>query len=277
MHEVTVRDRRLGSFRLQIYTADGLRPVVIVTQDATSEGCSLVNGAERYAASVWRTHFTKAAEPPLWVQNMQMQDSTMLALVAFDVGTDYTLSDAIWDVIDPTDLQRLVGADVDLRRGQRPAPASKPVYRTKFIITPVANFPPGKPFRARRCMPPMRHRRWRHLLARLRPAPAPASCCWYHGGDWRTANATALRLLATTPMTSADPGEWPVELCEAVDAAGITGWQRQAVQSLFLDPIVLEHEDNGRLSYGNGQHRGRAMHDAGVARTITAVDELYTV
>ena len=65
-----------------------------------------------------------------------------------------------------------------------------------------------------------------------------ASCCWYHSGDWRTANAAAHRLLATTPATSTDPDEWQFELAEAAQAEGhrlATG----GVQSLFLDPIVL--------------------------------------
>ncbi|MEU7480581.1 hypothetical protein AB0A63_31700 [Lentzea sp. NPDC042327] len=275
VHQVMDGDRRLGSFRLQVYTGDGLRPVVIATQDATSEGCSLVNGAERYAASVWRTHFPERDEPPLWVQNMHAHHSTMLALVAFDAGPDYTLTAANWDVVNPVHLHRLVGSEVDLGRGERPAPAPKPVHRTKFVITPVTSLPPDKPFRAEKCMPPVRLRRWRHLLARLRPAPAPSTCCWYHRGDWRAANATALRLLATTPAISTDPDEWQFELAEAAHAEGLTGWQLEAVQSLFLAPIVLQHDENeGATWYDNGQHRGRAMRDAGVARTVTAVDEL---
>lgn len=274
VHRVTFADGRSGSFRLQVYVGDGLRPVVIATQDATNEGCSLVNGSEWYAASVWRTHFPELDEPPLWVQNMHAHRSRMLALVAFDTGADYTLSMPAWDVIAPAHVHRLVGADVDLERGERPVPASKPVYRMKFVVTPVASLPPDEPFRADDCMPPVRFRRWRHLLARLRPAPAPKTCCWYHGGEWRTANATALRLLATTPMISTDPDDRQFELVEAAAAEGITGWQMHAVESLFLDPIRLLHdEDEGKTWYDNGQHRGRAMRDAGVARTITAVDE----
>jgi hypothetical protein len=228
---------------------------VIATQDATSEGCSLVNGAERYAASVWRTHFPERDEPPLWVQNMLAHRSTMLALVAFDAGPDYALTAANWDVINLAHLHRLVGVDVDLERGERPAPTPKPVYRMNFVATPVAALPPDEPFRAEDCMQPVRLRRWRHLLARLRPAPAPSTCCWYHGDDWRAANRIALRLLATTPATSTDPDEWQFELAEAAQAEGLTGWQLEAVQSLFLYLIVLQHdEDEGTTWYVNGQH-----------------------
>ena len=275
VHHVTFDHGGSGSFRLQVYTGDGLRPVVIATQHAPSEGCSLVNGAEWYASSVWRSHFPELDEPPLWVQNLHAHRSRMLAIVAFDTGDDYTLSSPTWDVIGTGYLRRLVGADVDLERGERPAPAPKPVHRTKFVVTPVASLPLDEPFRVDDCMPSVRLRWWRHLHARLRPAPAPSTCCWYHGGDWRTANATALRLLATTPDTSADPDDRQFELAEAAAAVGISGWQLQAVQSLFLDPIRLLHdEDEGKTWYDNGQHRGRAMRDAGVVRTITATEEL---
>lgn len=277
VHRVTFDHGGSGSFRLQVYTGDGLRPVVIATQHAPSEGCSLVNGAEWYASSVWRSHFPELDEPPLWVQNLHAYRSRMLAIVAFDTdaNADYTLSSPTWDVIGTGYLRRLVGADVDLERGERPAPAPKPVYRMKFVVAPDASLPPDEPFRVDGCMPPVRLRWWRHLLAQLLPAQAPASCCWYHRGDWRAANATAVRLLATTPETSADPDDRQFELAEAAAAEGISGWQLQAVQSLFLDPIRLLHdEDEGKTWYDNGQHRGRAMRDAGVARTITATDEL---
>lgn len=33
--------------------------------------------------------------------------------------------------------------------------------------------------------------KWRHLLARLRPAPA--TCCWYHGGDQHGSRRSAVR------------------------------------------------------------------------------------
>src|ERR1019366_3703538 len=51
---------RIGTFRLQLFTAAGARPVAIATQMA-GEGGSLTNRAETYAAEVWRRHFPDAA------------------------------------------------------------------------------------------------------------------------------------------------------------------------------------------------------------------------
>lgn len=71
------------------------------------------------------------------------------------------------------------------------------------------------------------------------------------------------------------PAAWWRRTPRAGLAPRLTGWQLEAVQSLFLDPIVLQHdEDEDTTWYVNGQHRGRSMRDASVARTITAVDEL---
>lgn len=45
-HMYEVKDRlSRGTFRIQLFTADGLRPVAVATQDET-EGWSLVNGCE---------------------------------------------------------------------------------------------------------------------------------------------------------------------------------------------------------------------------------------
>jgi hypothetical protein len=54
---------RMGTFRLQLFTADDARPVAIATQTA-GEGASLTNRAEKYAAEAWRRHFPHLAEPP---------------------------------------------------------------------------------------------------------------------------------------------------------------------------------------------------------------------
>ncbi|MFG2359705.1 hypothetical protein [Streptomyces sp. NPDC048521] len=45
-----------GTFRLQLFTADGARPVAVATQVAGAEGMSLTNGVEKFAGAVWKRH-----------------------------------------------------------------------------------------------------------------------------------------------------------------------------------------------------------------------------
>ena len=49
------------TFRLQLFTANGHRPVALATQTA-DEGTSLTNAAERCAARVWELHTPEVAE-----------------------------------------------------------------------------------------------------------------------------------------------------------------------------------------------------------------------
>ena len=49
MFTITSGTARMGTFRLQLFTAPGARPVAIATQ-TTGEGGSLTNRAEKYAA-----------------------------------------------------------------------------------------------------------------------------------------------------------------------------------------------------------------------------------
>ncbi len=44
-----------SSFRLQLFTAPGLRPVAVATQ-TVGEGASLMNRAERFAEAIWQRH-----------------------------------------------------------------------------------------------------------------------------------------------------------------------------------------------------------------------------
>lgn len=54
------------------------------------------------------------------------------------------------------------------------------------------------------------------------------------------------------------------------EAAGITGWQLDALDCLVnsFDGIQLDTDGNGRRFFVNGQHKTRAMLDQGVRRTI---------
>ncbi|WP_055692570.1 hypothetical protein [Streptomyces prasinus] len=53
-----------GTFRLQLFTAPGARPVAVATQIASPEGMSLMNVVERFAGAVWERHCPDQA--PVW-------------------------------------------------------------------------------------------------------------------------------------------------------------------------------------------------------------------
>ncbi|MBR7830724.1 hypothetical protein KDK95_30760 [Actinospica sp. MGRD01-02] len=65
-----------GTFRLQLFTATGARPVAIAAQRYTekvSEGASLTSAAEIYVPAVWQRHFPDDSEPPIRIQ-LQLVD-----------------------------------------------------------------------------------------------------------------------------------------------------------------------------------------------------------
>ena len=117
-HMFTVA-RALGptTFRLQLFTATGLRPVAVVTQPER-EGLSLVNGAERYAAAGWMRYLPDDPEPPIWVQR-QFVNSTADAFtqVLFTVTGPHTPANPRWRRLTDQTLAALVGAPVDADRG----------------------------------------------------------------------------------------------------------------------------------------------------------------
>jgi hypothetical protein len=57
------------TFRVQIFTGPGLRPVAVATQ-TDNEGNSLNNDSWEYCAAVWRTLLPEESEPPLWIKRM---------------------------------------------------------------------------------------------------------------------------------------------------------------------------------------------------------------
>lgn len=72
MFRVDERGRRVA-FRLQVFTADGVRPVAVATQNWRpdhNEGMSLPNASETFASVVWRQYFPDDAEPPIWIERM---------------------------------------------------------------------------------------------------------------------------------------------------------------------------------------------------------------
>lgn len=130
-HMFTVRswnDARLGTFRLQLFTAPGTRPVAVATQ-GPAEGGRLADGAEDYAAEVWRRHFPGSPEPPVWI-TLQLrpgpQDETpeQFTLATFRTGDGHELFSPQTCQVTDADVAALTGVTVSRDRGEgyRPWP-----------------------------------------------------------------------------------------------------------------------------------------------------------
>jgi hypothetical protein len=63
MFTVPASGTRAGTFRLQLFTAPGARPVAVATQFFPGEGDPLGTWAEEYASEVWRRQFPGSADP----------------------------------------------------------------------------------------------------------------------------------------------------------------------------------------------------------------------
>jgi hypothetical protein len=107
---------------------------------------------------------------------------------------------------------------------------------------------------------------WRSALRRLAPqsaAPAARSCCWYHGGDWRTVSRLAVGLLEQARSRGVSEDELVHDVLRRAGELGLDAWQSEALGSLFLDPMMVDDD-----LWINGQHRAQAMLDAGVRKTV---------
>lgn len=261
------------TFRLQLFTAPGARPVAVAVQ-AMNEGASLVNGRERYLAEVWRRHCPDQQQPPLWIRRQLLRggDDFVLHEMTADTGPDaepYAVHPKAASTYRLTleDIHRLVGTDVAPDRGSGYVPRPpEPHVPDRFTVVWVALFPRPDPFREDDCMPagtPPLRRAVRQLAHRRRGRP----CCWYHEGNWHTVSRTAITLLRRADREGLDHDEMDDYFEERMGSLKLTGWERQALRSLSSDPIRFQRDGLHR-TYNNGQHRAQAMLDAGVSRTI---------
>jgi hypothetical protein len=261
------------SFRLQLFTAEGRRPVAVATQ-TMHEGMGLTNGAEAYAEAVWERLCPAEELPPLWVQR-QLFDGKFgmpeeFELVTFREAEPYRLRGPQWRSITSAQLAELVGGPVPEDRGEGYVPHELPPEpETRFEVMEVSRLGTPHPFRTPECMPQgaSRPARW---WRRLMPVRGGRGCCWYHRGDWHAVNELALAILAA----GVEAGIKAEDMAEFADGraveAGASSWQRQALDSLFgLGAAIMPDGEGG---YVNGQHRARAMMDAGVRRTVVVRD-----
>jgi hypothetical protein len=266
---------RSASFRLQLFTASGLRPVAVATQ-TVDESPSLTNAAERYAEAVWEQHCPREPEPPLWVQRQLSADrppahgEEQWQLVTFADAEPFELHIPRWHTLTDDQLDQLVGSPVDPDRGAgyvpRPAEPEPELY---FEVWPVSRLPRPEPFREPRCMPGGPPQ-WRRLLHSALPTGWTA-CCWYHGGDWHAVTSLALTVLDLAHREDV-PAEAMADYSDQyARAEGATVWQRQALASLFSLANAIQPGAEGH--YINGQHRAQAMMDAEVPRTVVLIHQ----
>jgi hypothetical protein len=278
-----IEDRgRSATFRLQLFTSTtGLRPVAVATQDMSELGMSLVNHCEIIAGQVWHEYFPDEPLPPIWVQSMPAIDfaANDVRLVSFDVGPDRTLSAPKWSPITRQQLNQFVGSPVETDRGSGfVAPPPPPTTRTRYELVPMDQMPRGRPSR-QACMtgaPPPPSPWWRRQINIIRGEQEAGgrNCCWYHGGDWAAVTDTAVRLIAAVEATAGTDNELRDKVLTAARAEGLSKWALIALNTLLIDPISInEATDEHPASFVNGQHRTRAMRDAGLSAVLVGVIE----
>ncbi|MER6399319.1 hypothetical protein ABT263_25225 [Kitasatospora sp. NPDC001603] len=258
-------DRPETSFRLQLFTAHGHRPVAVATA-TLYEGASLTNACEDYVEAVWERLCPDEALPPLWVQRQLYDDETRwgtaeFELVTFERAEPYRVGAPRWRTITPSQLAELVGTPVAEDRGEGYVPRElPPVPELRFRVMNVADLGIPHPFRVQ-CM----------TTGTPRPGRGGRSCCWYHRGDWQAANELAFTILAEATTAGVTVKGMAKFAHQRAVAAGVDDWQRSAVDSLLRMGVAIVPDGSG--GFINGQHRTRAMLDAGVLRTIVLLEE----
>ncbi|MBF9130016.1 hypothetical protein I0C86_13760 [Plantactinospora sp. S1510] len=270
MHRLPPKAGRRVTFRLQLFTAPGLRPVAIATQmPGAGEGASLTNAAKTCAASVWQQYFPDDPEPPIWVAHMIIDGLRNLVVVTFTADSaGHTLRAPQWRRVSPAAIDTLVGRPVDLERGDGFTPPEiEPDPESTWVAQPVILLPRPEPFREDGCMAagvPW----WRRLGRQLVPRRGGRDCCWYHGGDWHLVSRLAIRLAARARSAGVGFDDTPSYVLDHSDAQGLSEWEREALFSLMVDTIRPYAPWPRREGYNNGQHRAQALLDAGVRRVL---------
>lgn len=275
MYRLPPQARWQATFRLQVFSAAGLRPVAIATQiPSAGEGNSLTNAAEACAEAVWQQHCPDYPEPPIWIAHMITDDENGLPNRDLQVVTftadpaEHALHSPKWLPVSPADVAALVGQHVDLERGSgftppevEPDPES--TYKTQLVVA----LPRPTPFREDGCMAagvPW----WRRLGRQLVPRRGGRDCCWYHGGDWQTVTRLAIRLTGQAKADGLTFDDTAAYVFDHPVAQHLSQWEREALYSLLTDTIRPHAPWPRREGYNNGQHRAQAMLDAGVRRVL---------
>jgi hypothetical protein len=268
-----------ATFRVQLFTAPGLRPVAIAIQTPLAgEGTSLTTAAEACAGAVWQQYCPDESEPPVWITHLILDENDTLGgsdleLVTFTADpAARTLADPEWLAVSARDVDALVGQHVDLDRGSGFVPPEiEPDPESTYVAQLVVLLPRPSPFRADDCMAagvPW----WRRLGRQIVPRRGGRDCCWYHGGDWENVNQFAIRLVEQAQRDGLPSADTAAYVLDHPDVQRLTTWEREALYSLMAWPIRPYAPWPRRQGYNNGQHRAQAMLDAGVRRILIARD-----
>jgi len=272
---------REATFRLQLFIGPDLRPIAVITQVVNVEGAGVINHGERYAEAIWAKLLPDEPRPPLLIGRMifgaheadGLRESGwhVVDFQVADGGKHEIVRKPIWGPkVNPEDLEYLVGGPVDGGRGEFVIPAPEPGPVERFAIRPVLLLPRSD-LDEPECMPrptPL----WRRLGRQIVPRRGGRSCCWYHQGDWHAVTATAIDVLRLA-RADGDVEDLHLRAVELARDLALSGWQWQALESLFLDPIQVAEPESRAIGVGyvNGRHRAQAMLDQGVHRTVVVV------
>jgi hypothetical protein len=237
---------RMGTFRLQLFTAPGTRPVAVATQ-GPAEGGRLADWAEDYAAEVWRRHFPDSAEPPVWV-TLQLSPGSRkgrrpqrFSLVTFRLWEPYELSWPQRFAMTDADVAALAGAPV----------LPRPEGMDRGCSTAAAPW-------------------WRRLARQVIPLRTTRDCCYYHRVNWRQVSAVAIRVTRQARREGLVGEAFGDRVAVLAAAQGLPAREEEALADLLADHSALQPGPRFRLraGYTNGRHRTTAMLDVGVRRTI---------
>ncbi|WP_331732040.1 hypothetical protein [Streptomyces sp. NBC_00989] len=269
MFSALVTSGQSSTCRLQLFTADGARPVVVVTQ-VMGEGMSLTNAVEAFAAAAWERYCPQEVLPPVWVQRLLGSEGEALPtgfqVVRFTEGQPYRPQNPRWSAITVEQLKELVGTRVEEGCGDgyvpRPEEPEPDLVFEEFTVVRLAR---PRPFRKPECMP-VGVTWWRRWARQAWPRRGARGCCWYHGGDWHEVSAMALDVLKQARAQPVAPQDMEQYAVAHADAAGASRWQVEALATLFNVADAIQPSRNP--GYINGQHRAQALLDAGVRRTV---------
>lgn len=268
MFSVLAPSGHSSTCRLQLFTADGERPVAVVTQ-VVGEGMGLTNAAEAFAGAVWERHCPDDELPPVWVQRQLdaggLARVTEFQQVKFAEPRRYRPQGPRWSAITQEQLEALTGMPVATDRGDGYVPRpEEPEPQLVFAEFAVISLARPRPFREPECMPSGMG--WRRWVRQVLPRRTARTCCWYHGGDWHAVSAMALDALNRARAQEIAAEDMEEFAAAHAAAAGADRWQSEALATLFsVSDAIQPASESG---YVNGQHRSQAMLEAGVRRTV---------
>jgi hypothetical protein len=276
MFTVTRGGLLIGTFRLQLFIAPGVRPVAIATQGA-GEGGSLASRSAEYAAAVWRRRLPDADWPPVWLElqltsgrpDLSGDQPGSFELITYATARRYRLGQPQRCPVSYQDVVRLVGAPVDCDRGDWYTPWSAVPEEQPACQLAWVGLLPAPVDVDRGCFtgtPPLRRRLARQLV----PRRHTRTCCYYHGVDWIQVSATAIRIARQIQAEGRVGDARTSSAYDLAAAADLPQPEREALAELLAGPTAIRvgRDDQGRRYYLNGRHRAAAMIDAGVRRSV---------